>query len=320
MASSEGGLHEAGGFGFVGASGVPGADFEEYRAFYSGGGDVFLEGDRFSAEIRAFRLDRGILFERRLSGVRHERSPERVAADGYTHYTCQLNLHGDVEVDTGEGFSPIAAGEAVLLDMQKPMRLRFTDACLLTVSLARELVVAAADEAPPSGRRVPAERTAALRRLYAAPDFTPGPAFLLAVLDSLVPVGPAPVADRRRRRAELRLAVVRDWVDANLSRRDLTPGEAARACGLSRAALYRLIAPYGGLLAMVRVRRLAQLERRLAAGDPRSLEALSDLLGFADSSQMIRQFRAVAGVPPGRYRAAGATARARWATWMGELR
>lgn len=308
------------GFSFRGGTGVPGADFEAYRAFYSGGGDVFLEAERFSADISAVRLDGCILFDRRISGVRHERGPARVDNDRFRHFTIQLGLSGLVEVDIGSGWSPLAEGEAVLLDMRRPMRIRFVQAHLLTISLARDLVVAAAGFEPEHGRRVPIGRTAALRTAFESFDPANGPKVLLAALEALTPEAALTTAARRQQRGRLQAAMVGDWIDANLHRRDIRPEGAARACGLSRAGLYRLTAPQGGLMTMVRKRRLARLERWLARGDRRGLREMAEALGFADASQLVRQFRAAAGVSPGRYRAGGAEARLRWAAWMGELR
>lgn len=305
---------------FRGGTGVVGGDWDAYRAFYSGGADVYLEGDRFSAEVSAVRLDRSILFDRRLAGVRHERTPNRVRADGFDHYVFHLNLGGRAAVDSGAGWSVLAPQEAVLLDTRRPMRLRLPNAHLLTASLARTLVIAAADGEPTHGGRIAAERTAALRALYAEKGLSAGPAVLLAVLETLGPE-PSPSASARRARHKmLQAAVVRDWIDANLHRRDIRPEEVARACGLSRAGLYRLLAPRGGLFGEVRRQRLARLERCLAARDGRPLSALAEALGFSDASQLVRQFREATGMSPGRYRAGGAEARARWAAWMGELR
>lgn len=319
-------------FSFRAGTGEPGGGWEDYCRLYAAGGDAFQEAGDFRADITATRLDRVILFDRRLRGVRHERRAEHVIANGFDHFTLQLNLAGSAEVDCGEGFQALAEGEAVLLDTRLPMRLRLVDVHLLTASVARPLVMAAAADSA-HGRCISPERTALLRRRLAErADVDPmglgreGPRLLLMMLDMLRPEGRPRTGADRLRRTMIRRAVIRDYVEANLARRDLDPSEIASACALSRATLYRLTEPDGGVANFVRKVRLARLERLLADGGGEQLAEFAECLGFADESHMSRQFRAVAGVSPGRYRTASRqdpvanAARRRWSAWMAEFR
>lgn len=308
------------GFGFHGGSGIPGADWDAYQELYAGGTDVFQESERFTADIRAVRLDRCILFDRRVSGIRHERGAHRMDRDGFDHFAFQLVLSGRLDVDVGDGFIAAHPGEAILIDTRRPGRLRFPETHLVTASLARGLVIAAFGAEPEHGHRIGPDHTTAMRDLYARQGISDGPALVLTILESLGAEAPSSTSAWRQRRRRLQTAIVGDWIDANLHRRDIQPDGVARACGLSRAGLYRLMTPQGGLMTEVRKRRLARLEQWLATGDGRGQQEMAEALGFADVSQMVRQFRAAAGVPPGRYRSAGAPARQRWAAWMGELR
>lgn len=319
-------------FSFRAGAGEPGGDWEGYCRLYAAGGDAFQETEDFRADITAIRLDRVILFDRRLRGLRHERRREHVVANGFDHFTLHLNLGGSAEVDSGEGFETLGEGEAVLLDTRLPMRLRLVDVHLLTASVARTLVVAAVADAA-HGRRIDPEQTAPLRRRLAErAEGDPvglaleGPRLLLMMLDMLgLEERPQPGADRLRRKV-IRRAVIRDYVEANLARRELDPSEIASACAVSRATLYRLTEPDGGVSSFVRKVRLARLERLLADGVGEHLADLAERLGFADESHMSRQFRAVAGVSPGRYRTASRedlaanAARRRWSAWMAEFR
>ncbi len=319
-------------FRFRGGCDEPGASWEDYRRLYARGGEAFQEAGNFRADITAIRLDRVILFDRRLRGLRHERRPEHVVANGFDHFTLQLNLGGSAEVDCGDGFQALAEGEAVLLDTRLPMRLRLVDVHLLTASIARPLVMAAAADSA-HGRFISPARTAVLRRRMAEwAEGDPiglaleGPRLLLIMLDMLRSEGRRQAGADRLRRMMIRRAVIRDYVEANLTRRDLDPLEIAQACALSRATLYRLTEPDGGVVNFVRKVRLARLERLLADGGAEQLADFAERLGFADASHMSRQFRAVAGISPGRYRAASRedpaanAARQRWTAWMAEFR
>jgi AraC-like DNA-binding protein len=310
---------------------VPGAGWEEYKALYSRA-DVHQEGPDFRAEIVAARLDGVLVFDRRLSGVRHGRSQDHRAEDGFNHYTLQLNLAGDVEIDEGRGFASLTLGEAVLLDLTSPtsLGLRFQGAHLLTASIARSLVIAVCGPKSQHGRRLSPEATEGLRAWLqeqaAASDIgsfagADRPQLLFRLLTLLAPQGGL---NPHQRRTLVQQAMLKAYVDGQLRRRDLSSSDIARACGMSRAALYRLTAPHGGVIRYLQRRRLVQLERLLAGGDRRPLRAIAEELGFADASHMVRLFGAAAGLSPGRYRALAETpasaARKRWAAWFGELR
>jgi AraC-like DNA-binding protein len=312
-------------------AGKDGGDWDAYRKLYAAGGSAFLEHPHAKAEITATRLDQMILFDRKLCGLRHERTPEQAAANGFTHYVLNLNLQGAAEVDCGEGFAGLAEGEAVLMDVGRPMRLRMIDVHLLTASIARNLVTAAAGDMA-HGLRISAERTAPLRGLLAeqrhegAPEQAmQGPHLLLAMLAMLAPAGRRSAIEQRLQRKRIQRAVIRNYIEAKLASRDLGPAKIASACAISRATLYRLTEPDGGVASFVRKVRLAELERLLASGNGERLAELAQRLGFADECHMSRQFRMVTGVSPGRYRAASlgdtaaSAARRRWTAWMAEL-
>jgi AraC-like DNA-binding protein len=319
-------------FTFSGSSDGTGVGWDDYRELYGWGAELFQEGAYFRADITALRLDGVLLFERRLHGIRHERNEERVLQTGFDHHIFQWTLAGVVEFDVNGSFQSLRPGESVLLDAGRVLRMRFADAHLFTASIAKDLANAAASEGSHHGRRILPERTRNLRDFWSrlSPSGLGGitaaeqAQLVVNLLSALAPEGERTPAEARRRLSLIRRALVRDYVDANLARRDLDADGVAAAAGMSRATLYRLMAPHGGIASYIRKHRLAKLERLLAAGDGRRLSELADHLGFADASHMSRQFRAVAGVSPGHYRVdddSDATAgRRRWAVWMEELR
>lgn len=81
--------------------------------------------------------------------------------------------------------------------------------------------------------------------------------------------------------------------------------EIARAVGVGQRRLRQAL-QHGTGLSLTSIRRLVRLERAVAAlGDQRrSLAHVAVAMGFADQSHMTREFTALAGVPPGRLRAA----------------
>lgn len=91
---------------------------------------------------------------------------------------------------------------------------------------------------------------------------------------------------------------------ARLGEPDLGPATIAAALGISRATLYRLFAPLGGVMAYVQEQRFQAL--RAALADPletRSLTRLAEAHGIAGSAQLSRGFRARYGATPRDWRA-----------------
>ncbi len=100
------------------------------------------------------------------------------------------------------------------------------------------------------------------------------------------------------------MALARMIVQANLSRPDLSPEFIAGQMQVSRATLYRLFEPEGGVMHFVRGERLRAVRDALA--DPmetRTLNRLSEVFAFSSSSQLSRSFRDRYGVPPQAWRA-----------------
>jgi len=95
------------------------------------------------------------------------------------------------------------------------------------------------------------------------------------------------------------MALARMIVQANLSRRDLAPEFIAGQMLISRATLYRLFEPEGGVMHFVQDERLRAVHDALA--DPmetRTLSRLAEVFGFSSISQLSRSFRNRYGVPP----------------------
>lgn len=100
-----------------------------------------------------------------------------------------------------------------------------------------------------------------------------------------------------------RLARVRAIIRQHLRSPDLTPDFLCRVMGMSRSRLYRLFEPVGGVVRDIQRERLRQAHRAIADhSDGRSIQAISEELGFLEPTTFSRAFRREFGYAPGALR------------------
>jgi AraC-like DNA-binding protein len=314
----------------------PAVAFARYRELYAGGSDVTRADGPFHAEVRGWRLDRLLLFDRRLAGVAHARE-DRVARDGFDHFVLSFVAAGAVRVVIPAPLE-LVCGDMILFDTRRAMRTETGQARLVTVSIARDVVEAAFGGAAwLHGRvlRAPDNLLLAdfLQSLVARADalaLEALPAVARAFLDILsiaTSNGRRPGGEARRLDFLRREAVDRH-VGAHLADRDLSAETICAATGLSRSALYRLLEKQGGVTRHIQKARLEAVRGALDRGAGGTLADLAKACGFATESHMNRLFAAAYGRPPGAYRTSlGASVAPddpavivrRWAGWMSEL-
>lgn len=100
------------------------------------------------------------------------------------------------------------------------------------------------------------------------------------------------------------LSLAEQVIRNHLTSPDLSPEMIANEIGVSRATLYRMFAPYGGIMRSVQERRLLAI--RAALSDPLETRRLSRLaadFGFNGKVHFSRSFRAQFGVTASEFRA-----------------
>ena len=297
---------------FVFDSGVlsPGERFDAYYALYAAGADAGRADGGFAVRMAGVRLDRGLIYHRHLRGVVHRRDPVRVRRDPMDHLTLTLVVAGEYYLDAGNGFANLAPGEIVVLDMTRPTANAIPGAQVITWSVAREAVALALGEPRAlHGRIVRGAAAVALaqamhgmHRLGETADeperralVQGGIAELTAALGGGAPRPPSP--------AEMRLARMREYIETRLFVPGFGPTSVLLHFAVSRATAYRDFAPWGGLAAYIRARRIEALSERLSdRGDRRSLSELAAAIGFSTEARQSEAFLTRFGMRPGTYR------------------
>ena len=295
---------------------------DRYRALYALGADVTQIGPNPQAAFEAWRLDRALLYDRRLNDISHSRGDQRAGRDGFTHWTVTLVFEGLLQVDIGDGIRDIKAGEVVLVDVSRATRNMMRDARIATLAIAQDRIE---ETVGPIGALHGLVLTADQCRLYAdfvksllsnlphmktssLPAATSALSTLLKVAletyglhDTVVEAG----RDGRR------LSQLRTLVDGRLGDPDFDAEAAIAETGVSRATLYRLLRPQQGLAAFILARRLEQVRRALSnPADRRSFAEIALDAGLVTESPASRAFLARYGLRPGGYRTAVAIATA----------
>ena len=299
------------------SAGYEAADaFTRYCDLYAAGSDVERTADPFFARVRSWRLDRTLLFAREYGGARHRRR-ERVAQDGFDLFVLHHVVSGELIGGSDGTAVAVGPGETLLLDTSKTMESAARSVRLITVSLARDAVRAAAGNLDDlHGHRIGAREGALLSALLQAlveqaSHLPPGAqsAVTRTLVDLLsVAINPAGTGARSDfyRLEYVRREAVQRLIDAHLAVRDFSVQDIIVATGISRASLYRLFELQGGVARFIQLRRLQQLRERLddRAFDGQSLAELAPLSGFSGESHAGRLFKQAFGLSPGAYRAA----------------
>ncbi len=115
------------------------------------------------------------------------------------------------------------------------------------------------------------------------------------------------------------IRLIRQAIEEHLDDPDLGPAQLCRHFKLSRARLYRLFEPLGGVRAYIQQRRLMRVHRILAdPGAPyETIASLAERWGFPDHAAFSRTYRFAYGVTPSETRvlAQAHYAEARAAAW-----
>ena len=300
--------------------------FDAWCAEFSGINDILLpREDRvgFDASCTAWSLGAFTVASSRTPAMRMLRTRRHVARDGLDHWVLRVARRGVVQSRLGESRFETQARRLVLYSVADGFEGVWTAAEGVTLWIRRS---AAPDLSAMLAARPPglvegaatgllADLILSLPERLEAAAAAEAPALCEAIggiISACLPQpgAPAPSAMREIWASasgnpllhERVLRVVRE----NIASSRLTPDRIARAAGVSRTSLYRLMAAEGGVARFVQRVRLSLIHAALSDPTPpqRPIVALAEEYGFHDASAFSRAFRRTYGCTPSDIRAA----------------
>jgi len=274
--------------------------------------DTETRREDFFAAVDATMIGPMMLARTTSRGQRWERSSSTIARDGMDHVMVQLYEDGDQTVTTSGRDVEQPKGGMLVYDLSRTIRARSDNFTNLSLIVPREAVaerVAAPDDLHMTRLELADPMVAMLRdHLGSVKRLAPGmgPDQLSAVMEATLAltagclngVGRGTADLPRADRVTVALLAARRLIESNLSEEALGPDWVAHRLGMSRAALYRLFAPLGGVGHYVRERRLRRAMLNLRSDRRRTIYEIALNSGFASETTFGRAFRRRYGITP----------------------
>lgn len=274
----------------------------------------------FSASVQSYLLEDLMLSRCTAGAQKFNRSPARIARDSIDHYMIQLFISGDVE---DLRLAPdVKAGGLIAFDLADVMDTFNSDFDLFSVMVPRRRLAPLLTH-PDSlqGARVdPQTGPGRLLASYLTTLFSIAPTLSVAdgsfAARSLIEVialsfnGAAiKDGDAPEFLQPAEVLRVQNFIKERLTRADLDPDFVAAGVGMSRARLYRLFAPIGGVSEFIREQRLRRSLADLLSTQHahRQIADIAYGWGFRDPVSFTRAFKQRFGRTPSEARAALAT-------------
>jgi AraC-like DNA-binding protein len=275
--------------------------------------------DEFQVTSTTRPTAKSLLVDAVSSPLEYDRTAAHIARGGLDLYHITLCLRGQMRFVSGRRDITLGPGDVCLIDMAQPNRTWLTaeddDRSRLTSLIVARSVLAprlahpdsaTATYLPASDRpaRLLADQFAALWQL---PETDSAAAVIEAMVD-VVAEAAGRSADARgnvgRAERQLLLVAIKHHIGARLETGSLSADDLGRRFNMSRASLYRLFGPDGGLARYVQDQRLNRALRLLISPGARS-KRLIDLaveFQFSGDSTFVRAFRRHFGLTPGEIR------------------
>lgn len=271
-----------------------------------------LHAADFDATNEMWMMDEMLMTRRRCADHILHRSPHAIRMDQCDHLKVHLRLTrtSETRLEAGSRQFRLSAGECVITDMARPEWVHVERGMSIALVFPREKLEALLPRAVDlhgvvirgaAGALLGDHLMSITGRIHAMTRAElPG---VSASTLHLIAAGLAPsletLALAQPTMESTVLRKMRRFIDANLKHHGLNADTLCRAFGVSRATLYRLFEPLGGVAHYVRERRLMSVHAELA-GARRSpyLLRIAEAHGFKSAAHFSRAFKAQFGYTP----------------------
>jgi AraC-like DNA-binding protein len=271
------------------------------------------EAQPFRADFRSYAMGSILLGMVRASGQRFRRTTETIARSGVDHIILQLYVKGGYEGVAGKTPIRVEPGDLCVLDLAQTFETRARAFENVTLVVPRPMFDASLLQADDlHGLVLPSSSVLAMllaRPLSALFEYAPRMTFdecRAAVYGTVALIFACLRGEIERRdadrsvTADASLVRIRRYIEAQLSSADLSADSVALHFGMSRASLYRLFAPIGGIAEYIRSRRLHRAFFDLAAANARGMR-ISEVARrwqLGSDAHFARSFKAAYGITP----------------------
>ena len=276
--------------------------------------------EAFQASLSTYLMGPALFFAADMFGTTYtfSRDPGRIARSGLDLIFVQVTLEGsDQRTINGETVR-VEAGDVSLFDLARPMHAETQHCRNLTLVLPRHLLFSKEVQNDALHGLLLKRNTSTarligshLQALFAdLQDITQAeaPAIVTATANLVTNLVAPQIEGRSQPSATVRGAVImeiRRYVETHIAMADLGPEHLCKMFGLSRASLYRLFEPIGGVTDYIRTRRLRAAFDMLSTERQRTVGEIAYACGFSDISAFSRAFRHQFGMSPSEVRDMG---------------
>lgn len=278
----------------------------------------------FTARLDGYHLGPVLLADIRAGRCTAIRDRALVARHALDQIAVDVMVEGSFTGTLGPRRTAVGPGDCVILDLKQTMRIDLTAHRCLSLVIPRAVLRSRPCPARAPGGHVFAAGSAEARLIGGflrqivglAPDLPEGLAaaaglagvdLLQACLAAGAGAAPRPGAAGAEEGARRDVARIERFIERHVARQDLGPDLLCAQFGLSRASLYRLMAPRGGVADLVRRHRVAHAHLLLTTAQGRGL-AVADIArrsGFKSPRTLRRGLREAYAASARDLRAAG---------------
>lgn len=266
----------------------------------------------FAVEMASYQFADIAITSCSSSAAGFERTARTIARSGLDNISL-LTYFVDGRLDIEGHEVELKAGDVFFFDFSRTCKIRVPDYRSLSIILPRALLAPLVPDIDGlHGRILP--RSSPLNAVLAnhlQTLFAQAPAFGIrdartaargtaALIAALANAGTKGSGSAHRNASVTSLVALRRTIDANLANSDLDPGFLCQHLGMSRATLYRLFEPLGGVRRYIQQRRLTRAYQAIT--DPERtgdrIGAIATRYGFSNDSVFSRAFREAFGMSP----------------------